>query len=59
MFWIVRRPAVAKIDTRESLAGRFARLRKAGASESEALRILFDMVSTNGPVPEIDSEGRR
>jgi hypothetical protein len=59
MFWIVRRPDVAKSDTRESLAGRFARLRMAGASESEALSILFDMVSTNGPVPEIDSDGHR
>ena len=64
MFRIVRRAAVgrteARTDTKKSLAHEFTRLRTQGASDAEALRILFDMVTTNGPVPEIGGpEDRR
>ncbi len=60
MFRIARRREVAKTDARKSLANEFARLRTAGASEAEALSILFDMVTTSGPVPQIDPrQGKR
>ncbi len=59
MFRFLRRSADAPKTVTRSLANEFARLTTAGASDSEALRILFDMVTTNGPVPEIDSEHGR
>lgn len=59
MFRFVRRPDAARADTGRSLANEFARLRTQGASDAEALRILFDMVTTNGPVPEIETPQSR
>jgi hypothetical protein len=47
--------APIQIERKKSLANEFARLRIAGTSEADALRILFDMVTTDGPVPEIDA----
>jgi hypothetical protein len=58
MFRIFKRPIEVSADNRKSLANEFARLRTAGASDAEALRILFDMVTTEGPVPEIEVETR-
>jgi hypothetical protein len=55
MFRIMRRTAAAAALPRKSMADEFARLTTAGASSADALRILFDMVTTNGPVPEIDT----
>jgi len=50
----VRKPPAAPTERKRSLAHEFARLRTAGTSDSDALRILFDMVTTSGPVPEIE-----
>ncbi len=53
-FQIVKKTPDARTECRKSLASEFARLRTAGVTEADALRILFDMVTTDGPVPEID-----
>jgi hypothetical protein len=55
-FRIVKNAPVARTETRKSLANEFARLRMAGKSDADALRILFDMVTEDGPVPEIERE---
>ncbi len=57
-FHMVKKSPAAPTERKKSLANEFARLRIAGTSEADALRILFDMVTTDGPVPEIDA-GRR
>ena len=53
-FRIVKKSPAAPVP-RKTLASEFARLRIAGTSEAEALRILFDMVTTDGPVPDIEA----
>jgi hypothetical protein len=53
-FRMTKKTPAAQADRRKSLANEFARLRIAGTSEADALRILFDMVTTDGPVPEIE-----
>jgi len=59
-FRVVKRAPDVRTQWKKSLASEFARLRAAGKSDSDALRILFDMVTTNGPVPELErSEGNR
>ena len=59
MFPFIKRAPRAESALRSS-ANEFALLRAAGTSDAEALRILFDMITTNGPVPEIvGMEGRR
>jgi len=58
-FRIVKRTPGARTESRKSLASEFARLRIAGKSEADALRILFDMVTADGPVPEIETEDDR
>ena len=54
-FRIVKNTPVARTETKKSLANEFARLRMAGKSEADALRILFDMVTEGSPVPEIET----
>lgn len=54
-FRLARKSPAAPNERKSSLANEFARLRIAGTSEADALRILFDMVTTDGPVPEIDA----
>jgi len=54
-FSIVKKSPAAPVPRKQSLASEFARLRIAGTSEADALRILFDMVTTDGPVPDIDA----
>ena len=54
-FRMVKKTPAAPPQGKKSLAHEFARLRIAGASEADALKILFDMVTTEGPVPEIDT----
>lgn len=54
-FRMTRKTPAAHAERKTSLASEFARLRIAGTSEADALRILFDMVTTEGPVPEIEA----
>ena len=54
MFHIVKRVSIPQSSPRRSLANEFARLRTEGVSEADALSMLFDMVTTDGPVPVID-----
>ncbi|HET6451264.1 MAG TPA: hypothetical protein VFI08_08130 [Spirochaetia bacterium] len=52
MFRVVRRQAAA---SRKSVANELAFLRTSAVDEADALRILFDMITTEGPIPEIES----
>jgi len=52
-FGVVNRSSAVPIPWKTT-ASDLARLRNAGRSEADALRTLSDLVTTNGPVPEID-----
>ena len=55
MIRIHRRSRFSLMGSRKFLASELAQLRTAAASENETLRMLFDMVTTDGPVPSIDA----
>ncbi len=53
-FRILKKTPAVPTEIKKSLASEFARLRMAGKTDADALRILFDMVTPDGPVPEIE-----
>jgi hypothetical protein len=55
-FRILKRTPALHTGPGKSLASEFVRLRMAGKTDSEALRILFDMVTSDGPIPEIERQ---